>query len=235
MGTEEFWIPAAMAALGTGATAYTNASANQKAQASEVQGIQQQQQLREQAAGQVNKTTAAIAASNPQQLQRQATGDFVTQLRANESANNPLTNGTAPAPGANARFASGNATANTGVQQFGSDQATALAAMTAAVRQRQQEGLAMGTLQTGLGLTGQQSSADNFITQLRTMQAGQPNPYIATGGSIISGLGKNMAMNPPAQPGTLSEVAPANAVDYYTPVTNTRPINQFMNGNAYGQ
>ena len=90
MGTEEFWIPAVLAAVGTGASAYNSISANQRSQAQEAQGIQQQQALRQQAAGMVNKTVQSIAASDPAALQRQATGAFVNQLRTNEAATNPL-------------------------------------------------------------------------------------------------------------------------------------------------
>jgi hypothetical protein len=218
MGTEEFWIPAVMAALSTGAGAYNTIQSNQKGQASEVQGIEQQQALRQQAAGMVNKTVQNITQSNPQALQRQATGDFVSQLRNNEAATNPTLNGTAATPGADPRAATGAAASNATVQGYGNTMAGNMATMSAAVRQRQQEGLAMGTLQTGLGNTGQQSGADSFITQLRTAQASQPNPWI----SLASGLGNTAAKGYAMNAGgggasSLTPVAPANAIDYYTP------------------
>jgi len=196
MGTEEFWIPAVLAAVGTGASAYNSISANQRSQAQEAQGIQQQQALRQQAAGMVNKTVQSIAASDPAALQRQATGAFVNQLRTNAGATNPLNSGTAGAPGANPRFAADTAASNATVQNFGNNQATDLATMSAAVRQRQQEGLAAGTLQTNLGLTGAQAGSDAFLTQLRAATAGQQNPWIGLGAGLLSGGASAYSKNP---------------------------------------
>lgn len=191
-----FLIPAIISAVGTGAAAYNSISANQRSQAQEAQGIQQQQALRQQAAGMVNKTIQNVAASNPAALQRQATGDFVSTMRANEAATNPLLSGTQGTPGANSRFAQDVNTANNTVQNFGANQAGDLAAMSAAVRQRQQEGLAMGTLQTNLGLTGAQAGSQAFLTQLRAATAGQQNPWLSLGAGLLSGGASAYSKNP---------------------------------------
>ena len=233
MGTEEFWIPAVLAAVGTGASAYNSISANQRSQAQEAQGIQQQQALRQQAAGMVNKTIQNVAASNPAALQRQATGDFVSQLRTNAGATNPTLGGTQGTPGANPRFAQDVNASNNTVQNFGANQAGDLAAMSAAVRQRQQEGLAMGTLQTNLGLTGAQAGSQAFLTQLRAATAGQQNPWLSLGAGLLSGGASAYSKNPTAFGGGtdpygasggysafLTPVNPANAIDTYTPVSH---------------
>ena len=196
MGTEAFWVPAVLAAVGTGASAYNSISANQRSQAQEAQGIQQQQALRQQAAGMVNKTIQNVAASNPAALQRQATGDFVSQLRTNAGATNPTLGGTQGTPGANPRFAQDVNAANNTVQQFGNTQAGDLATMSAAVRQRQQEGLAAGTLQTNLGLVGAQGGSDAFLTQLRAATAGQQNPWLTMGAGLVSGGANAYSKNP---------------------------------------
>ena len=196
MGTEEFWIPAVLAAVGTGASAYNSISANQRSQASEAQGIQQQQDLRKQAAGMVNKTVSTIAQSNPQALTRQATGDFVNQLRTNEAGANSNNSGVISTPGANSRFSTDLAASSAKTDQFGDKMSGDLASMGAAVRQRQQEGLDMGTLQTNTGLIGAQAGADSFITQLRSAAAGQQNPWVNMGAGLLQGGAKAYSMNP---------------------------------------
>ena len=46
-GTEEFWVPAVLAAVSAGGQAINQSNANSRAQNTEVQNITQQQQLRQ--------------------------------------------------------------------------------------------------------------------------------------------------------------------------------------------
>ena len=196
MGTEEFWVPAALAALGTGASAYNASAANSRAQGQEVQGIEQQNALRQQAAGQVNKTIQQVAQSNPQALQAKATGDYINQLRTNAAATDPGLSGTSNTPGGSSRFKGDVSAANTSTANYGNDLASQLAATSSAVRQRQQEGLNMNTLQTNLGLIGAQSGQNSFLTQLRAAAAGQQNPWIGMGASLATNAGNFLSKNP---------------------------------------
>ena len=49
----------------------------------------------------------------------------------------------------------------------------------AAVRQRQNEGLAMQTLGTNLNTIGAESYTKNFVDQLRAQTAGQQSPWVS--------------------------------------------------------
>jgi hypothetical protein len=232
VGTEEFWIPAAIAALGTGVQQYGASQANGEAQKVEAQGLAQQQALRQQAAGNVNKTVQQVQQSNPAALQRQSTTDFVNNLRANASA----TNSGAPAvPGASSRYGAANATGANTVDNFGNTLASDLGGMDAAVKQRQQEGSALQTLGTNNGLLGEQSAADAFITQLRAAQAATPNPWYKIGGGALQagamGLGMSGILAPgAAAPGTAAAVGnggmgfgtgTAGSLGAYTPAFDT--------------
>src|ERR1700676_2504349 len=82
-GTEEFWVPAAIAALGTGREYVNQSNANKRQQASEVQAIGDQQVIRGNANSQVKQLTDQIAQNTPTQIQGQETGAFVNTLRKN--------------------------------------------------------------------------------------------------------------------------------------------------------
>jgi len=207
MGTEAFWVPAAIAAVSAGAQGYNTISANNRAQASAAQGIAQQQALRQQASGQVGNTIRQVAASKPQQLAAKSTGDFLSTLRQNEAASNPPVSGQAAAPGANPRFAKENAANNSMLQTFGSTNAEDLGQMFGAIKQRQNEGLDMSTLGTDLGLIGAQSGNDMFVNNLRTAVAGQTNPYIGMGASVLGAGAKGLASNltPAPDPNALTQ------------------------------
>lgn len=202
MGTEEFWVPALVAALGTGAQAVNTSQANSRQQAGEVQAIQDQQALQTKAAGQVSALTQQIKANTPQQIAAQATGSYVDQLRRNAAgaaqpgANSggtqtggASTSSLAPAIGASARYNAGKAASQGQVQQYGDTYADEMGQIDAAVRQRQNEGLSMGTLASNLNLEGAQSYATNFVDQLRAQAAGTANPWV----SLLSGLLQNGA------------------------------------------
>jgi hypothetical protein len=70
----------------------------------------------------------------------------------------------------------------------------------AAVRQRQNEGLDLGTLQSNLGILGAQSYSDNFVNQLRAQNAGTSSPWLSALstvlGSVGSGISKNVSYTP---------------------------------------
>lgn len=198
MGTEAFWIPAAIAALGTGAQAVNQSNANQRASNSEAQSIANQQQYRQQANDQVKNLTQQIATNNPQQIANKETSDFVNTLRRNAAGS--ATPGAAsstsdsnfgapvsalpPAAGASSRYKSDAASSQKETQQYGQDYATEIGNIDAAVRQRQNEGLALNTLGTNLNTLGAESYTKNFVDQLRSQAAGQANPWVG----LFSGM-----------------------------------------------
>jgi hypothetical protein len=213
MGTEEFWVPALVAAVGSGAQAINQSNANKRASNAEVQSINDQQQYREQANSQVKNLTQQIAQNSPQQMAAKETGDFVNTLRKNQAgsaapnaaSSNPDTNFGAPvsamppAAGASARYKTDAANAQAQTEAYGNTYANEIGQIDSAVRQRQNEGLALSTLGTNLNTLGAESYTKNFVDQLRAQTAGQANPWV--------GLFSNMLQNG----------AKAYASDYGTP------------------
>jgi|SRR5579859_1162782 len=204
MGTEEFWIPAVLAAAGTGAQYVNENQAQGRQQAAEVQAIGNQQNIRGNANAQVKALTDQINNNSPAQIQGKATGDYVNTLRKNaagssqggSTSNNPTNFGQsvsalAPVSGGSSRYNAGKASSQAETQQFGQDNAQELGALDAAVRQRQNEGLAMQTLSGTLNQLGAQSATQNFTDQLRAQSAGQANPWVSLFSNLASNYGKN--------------------------------------------
>lgn len=208
MGTEEFWVPAVLAAVSAGAQAVNQNQANQRQQAAETQNIVQQQGLRNQATAGVKSLVNQVSQNSTKPIQDQITGGFINALRQNAagstqggstSNDSPLfgapVSALAPAAGASKRYKGDLATSQKQVQDFGNTEAGEMGAIDAAVRQRQNEGLAAQTLGTNLNTIGAGSYADNFVNQLRAQAAGQTNPWVSLGSAILgqyaSGLSKN--------------------------------------------
>jgi hypothetical protein len=197
VGTEAFWVPLVLSAVGTGAEAVNQRNANNRAQGVETQNIIQQQQLENEANVGAKNLTRQIANSSPAAVANKQEGAFVQNLRQNEagaSAGGSTTNdndlfgqSTSGLPSStvgSSRFKQDNATAQTQVNQYGSDLAKTMSNINAPVIQRQEEGLGMQDYATGLNLLQGQSQGENFVNQLRAEAAGQANPYV----SAIAGM-----------------------------------------------
>lgn len=216
-GTEEFWVPAVMAAVSAGGQAINQSNANSRAQNSEAQSIADQQQYRQQANDQVKNLTQQIATNSPQQIANQETGSFVNTLRQNAagsaqpgatSSNQNDTNFGAPvsamppAAGASSRYKSDAASAQQQTQQYGNTYAGEIGQIDAAVRQRQNEGLAQQTLGTNLNVLGAESYTKNFVDQLRSQAAGQSNPWVSLFSNMLGKGAQAYAMNAGGSPPT---------------------------------
>jgi hypothetical protein len=209
MGTEGFWIPAAVAALGAAGQGVNQMNANKRAQNAQVQAIDNQQQYRTQANDQVKNLTQQIATNSPQQIANKETSDFVNTLRKNAAgsatpsaaSSTPDTNFGAPvsalppAAGASSRYKTDTANAQQQNQSYGNSYATEVGNIDAAVRQRQNEGLAQQTLGTNLNVLGAQSYTKNFVDQLRSQAAGQANPWVGLFSNMLQKGASAYAMN----------------------------------------
>jgi hypothetical protein len=214
MGTEEFWVPALLAATSAGAQYVNQSQANSRQQSDEVQAIQNQQALRSKANGAVNALTSQVAKDSPNAIAGQATGDYVNELRKNAAGSTQggsTTSGTQTfgqpvsalppnsVAGANSRYGSDLATGQQQVQQFGNTYAGEMGQIDAATRQRQNEGLAANTLGTNLNTLALQSYGQNFADQLRARAAGQANPWVSLFSGMLGAGAKNYTPNTPAQ------------------------------------
>lgn len=207
-GTEEFWVPAVLAAAGSGVSYANQKNAQNRQQASEVQAIQNQEKLQQQGRGQVNQLTRNIAANTPDQLAAKATGDYVSTLRKNaagagnggKGSNASILFGapTSALPSSSvggSRFKSDSANAQNETSQFGNELASEMGNIDAATRQRENEGLAMNSEATNLNLLGAQSYTQNFADQLRAATAGTQNPWLSLLSGVLSGSGSTMSKN----------------------------------------
>lgn len=209
-GTEAFWIPAAIAAIGTGAQAVNQSQANKRASNTEAEAIANQAQYRQQANDQVKNLTQQISQNSPQQIANKETSDFVNTLRKNAAgsaqpgatSSTPDTNFGAPvsalppAAGASSRYKSDTASSQKQTQQYGTDMASEMGNIDAAVRQRQNEGLTMQTLGTNLNTLGAESYTKNFVDQLRSQAAGQANPWVGLFSNMLQKGAGAYAQNP---------------------------------------
>lgn len=194
MGTEEFWIPAVIGALGAGAQAVNTKQASSRADADETQNIIDQQNLQQKARGQVNSLTQQISKNDPQQIAGQATADYVSQLRKNSAGGSQPNAGTsalAPVSGGSSRYSTDVGKSQQQVGDYGNNLASEMGNIDAGVRQRQNEGLGMQTLGTSLNTLGAQSYTKNFVNQLRAQADGQANPWV----SLFANLAQNGAKN----------------------------------------
>jgi hypothetical protein len=202
MGTEEFWVPAVLAAVGTGAEYVNQKQATNRQNDAEIAAMQHQQQIEDQANAAARGLTQQIAKNTPTQIANKATGDYVAQLRKNAAGSTQggstkggaqtfgaSTSSLAPASGASSRFNDASAASQKEVQDYGNTYASEMGQIDAATRQRQNEGLAMSTLGTQLNTLGAQSYGQNFVDQLRAQVQGQTNPWV----SLMAGLLKNGA------------------------------------------
>jgi hypothetical protein len=191
VGTEAFWVPALIAAAGTGAQYVNQSNANKRQQTAEVQAIGNQQNIRGQANAQVKALTDQVENNSPAAIQGKATGDYVNTLRKNAAGSTQgapaSASALAPVVGGSSRYNADTATSQKAVQDYGQTNAQELGALDSAVRQRQNEGLAMQTLSGSLNQLGAQSYTQNFADQLRAQAAGQANPWV----SLFSQMAKN--------------------------------------------
>lgn len=208
MGTEEFWVPAVLAAVGTGASYANQQQANQRQNDAEIQAMQNQDAITSKANAASRALTQQIAKDTPTNIANQATGDYVAQLRKNAAGSTQggsTTGGTqtfgnstsslAPVSGASSRYNADTAKSQQEVQNYGDIYAKEMGSIDAATRMRQNEGLAMGTLGTQLNTLGAQSYGQNFVDQLRSQVAGQANPWIGLASGLFSNAAKAYSMN----------------------------------------
>jgi hypothetical protein len=202
MGAEAFWIPAVIAGLSAAGQGVNQMQAQKRQQNAQVQSIANQGAIRGNANALVKNLTDQIAKNSPQKDAAKETGDFVNTLRRNQAGKDQDTNFGAPtsalppAAGASSRYRNDSANASTENQKFGTTMADEVGKIDAAVRQRQNEGLAQQTLGTGLNQLGAQSYTQNFVDQLRAQAAGQANPWVTMGFGLMGAGAKAFSQDP---------------------------------------
>ena len=214
-----------MTALSAGTTYAASSAANQRQTNAENTAIQNQQAIRNKGNAEVNQTVQGIAKDNPQQIAAQATGNYVAQLRRNAagsaaggstSASPSLfgasTSALAPGVVGSSQYKSDEAKSQAEVQQYGNTEASEMGDLDAAVRERQNEGLEMQTLNTNLNTLGAQSYSQNFVDQLRAQTQGQTNPWVGLASSLLGNAGTMLAKNPSLLGSTQTQTSASSGV-----------------------
>jgi len=208
MGTEEFWVPAVVSAIGAGAGAVNQRNAANRQDVAEANAIRNQSQIASEGVQQARRLTSQIAADNPQAIASKATGDYVSQLRRNAAGSTqggPTTGGTqtsgqstsslAPNLKGSSRYNAGTAASQKEVQDYGDTYASEMGNLDAATRMRQNEGLAMGSLATNLNTLAGKSYGQSFVDQLRAQTVGQQNPWVSLFGNMLQRGANAYSMN----------------------------------------
>jgi hypothetical protein len=223
MGTEAFWVPAVMTALSAGTSYAATSSANQRQTNAENTAIQNQEEIRNKGNAEVNQTVNQVAAApqNQAAIAAQEQGNYVAQLRRNAAGSSSggstsaspslfgaSTSALAPGVVGSSQYKSDAAKSQQQVQQYGNTEASEMGDLDAAVRERQNEGLDMQTLNTNLNTQGAQSYSQNFVDQLRAQTQGQTSPWAGLVSGLFGNAGQTLAKNPQLLGGA-SGVAPA--------------------------
>lgn len=206
MGTEAFWVPAAIAAVSAIGQGVNQQNATKRSNNAEVQALANQQGFKNQANSLVNQQTRNIATSDPNALKNQEESAMVNTLRQNvggstgTASKSPTnfgapTSALGPTPSGSSRYNADKAAAGTQVQNYGNTIAGQESALDSAIRQRQNEGLQMQTLGANLNTLNAQSMAQGFVDQLRAKAAGTTNPWVTMFTQGLGGLAGNMSKN----------------------------------------
>lgn len=211
MGTEALWVPAVLAAVGTGVQAVETRNTAKEQDEAAAQGIRTQAGHQRQADARVAQEVSNLQASSPEDSQRAATDAFMEQLkRTRAQAHGPEQVGAV-----SDEFSAGSAQAGADVDKFGANRAGLLGRINAPGMQRQNETVSRLRAGTDLGLIRRNSSGDQFLTQLR-QQSIRANPWTMAAGQLIGGVGSGMAANAGGGP---ARVPPGGVKRYDAPVS----------------
>ena len=130
MGTEAFWVPAAIAAVSAIGQGVNQQNATKRSNNAEVQALTNQNQFKNQANSLVNQQTRNIATSDPNALKNQEESAMVNTLRQNvggstgTASKSPTnfgapTSALGPTPSGSSRYNADKAAAGTQVQNYG--------------------------------------------------------------------------------------------------------------------
>lgn len=183
-------IPLLTAAVGTGATVYSQQAAQAKQDREAAAGIMRQRALSDQAQTKVAKNIQDLNASNPDQDIQTRQSTYMDALRRSQGASKALPN----VGGASSRFAEDVGAAQTENATNAGVQANLQARIDAPGIQRQREAVNSANTVSDLSLLGGQSAGQDYLTRLR-MSAIKPNPWISGAGQLAQGVGSGLAVN----------------------------------------
>jgi hypothetical protein len=202
MGAVAPAVPYILTALGTGISAKQQHDVTKRQDEAAAAGIRQQGATQQQANAEVNAQIDDLARSNADAERQASNADFMTSLsRARAAAGASIP----PVFGASSRYAGDVAAADQQSLATGAKVADLMARINAPSLQREREGLRGQRTGVDLGVLGRNSSATDFLTQLRARSI-RANPWVSAGASMLTGAGVGMAGATPADTSPVQEV-----------------------------
>jgi len=188
MGTEAFWVPLAISALGAGASAYNTHQTAQRQEEVAQNASMKQQRKQQEADARLNSELDTLSASGPDAERKASLDGFLQQLRANAGT----ASGGSNVINASDRFKTDSATANAAIKNYGSGRADTLSRISAPGLQRQREGYDINRAVSDVQGIGRDANAEAFLSQLR-LNSIRPDPWISAAGQLAQGVGSGMA------------------------------------------
>lgn len=188
-------IELALMAAGTALSAYNKKQAAGRAEGATREGLALQAAERAKATGAVNKDIGYLQSSNPEADRAAINGSFLDTLRANSGRADASTPAVA---GADPRYAQAVGAANTAADTHTSASADFISRIMAAARQRQTEGNNIADTGVKIGGIQQDAGIDAAQTEQNVQRAGQPDPWMSLGASLLTNAGTSGVFAPKA-------------------------------------
>jgi len=186
-GGESLWVPAVIAAVGAGASAYQQHQTARDQDKQAAINITQQAADQRQMNQQVNQTVKQLKDSTPDAARNASAQAFVDQLRQAKAQSTQQGN-----VGASSRYNADVGAANNATDAASATTANNLATINGTQLQRVGEAQAQQQLGSTLGTLANNSSMDQFLGQLR-LRGITGNPWVSAGADFLSGLGSGLA------------------------------------------
>lgn len=184
-------LPTILSLVGTGIQMASQNKAARDAQDAVVRGIREREGLRREADARVKQQIQNVAASNPEMERKQQADAFIDALRKAKVADGGVDLGTDL--GGSDRFNADTRVARANALDEGRALSGRLAAIDAPALQRQREARMFNDAATDLSLIGDRASSLDFLTRLRTANAGQQNAGANALGQSLAAFGSAYA------------------------------------------
>jgi hypothetical protein len=194
-GLDPVTIGMAMTALGGGAQLINSQQALKRQDRETARGITARSLLQREAGDRVQRQIADVAKSNPDAERRDQNNAFISALREAKVADGGQDIGSMGA--VSDRFSADVGQARAGAQAEGQTLSGQLAAIDAPGLQRQREARGFADTATDLSMIGDRANSLDFLTQMRTANAGRTNPMVDALGTGLQAFGQTYAGKAP--------------------------------------
>lgn len=182
MGTEAFWVPAVLAAVGAGTSYYNSEQTAKRQDNAAADAIRNQRAIQDEANAKVNRTLQDVQASSPTEERKSAEDAYLEQVRNAQA----LARANLDQDNVSSAYDAAAAKAGNQAQGYAQQIAGLMARMDAPVNQRTNEGFAFGNLTSDIGGVQRKSAGQQWIDQLRSATI-RRNPWLDAAAAALSG------------------------------------------------